>query len=163
MDNRGQHLTYIHLTAEGYPLGAGLGRTGPAASKFKDEMYAFQETNGGPLAMTSENYFLVMIAETGIPGTIVITLIALIILFRGFKIYLSTRDDDLKWVAISCWAVLFSIFFVFFGGPALVTPPLNLFFWFLGGVLLKIPVLDDNNEGTRNRPVGGAVSSQVPS
>ena len=163
MDNRGQHLTYIHLTAGGYPLGAGLGRTGPSASKFREEMFAFQEKNGGPLAMTSENYFLVMISETGIPGTVVITLFTIIILFRGFKIYLSTRDDDLKWVAISCWAVLFSIFFVFFGGPALVTPPLNLFFWFFGGVLLKIKELDDNIEGNRNRPVGGAVLSQVSS
>ncbi|MEE2709760.1 MAG: hypothetical protein VYA69_09210 [Gemmatimonadota bacterium] len=162
MDNRGQHLTYIHLTLEGYPLGAGLGRTGPAASKFREEMYEYREKHGGPLGMPSENYFLVMIAETGIPGTIVITLITLIFLLRGLKIYLSTRDEDLKWVAIACWAVVFSIFFVFFGGPALVTPPLNLFFWFLAGVLLKIPELDDKNEGTPNRPVVGAVLSQVP-
>ena len=162
MENRGVHMTYLDVTARYYPLGAGLGRTGPAAAKFREEMYAYKELHGGPLAMTSENYFLVMIAETGIPGTIVITLIAVIFLVRGLKIYLSTRDDDLKWVAIACWAVLSSIFFVFFGGPALVTPPLNLFFWFLGGILLKIPELDDNNE-TQKRPVEAAVLSRGPS
>ena len=143
MANRGSHLKYMHLSAEGYPLGAGLGRTGPAVGKFRNEIWDYQEKYGGPRGMPSENYFLVMISETGIPGTVVITLIALLFLIRGLKIYLSVQDDDLKWTAVACWGVLLSIFVVFFGGPALVTPPLNLFFWFLGGALMKIPALDD--------------------
>lgn len=154
-DNRSRMLNLIAQVAEVYPLGAGLGRTGPAAMKFAEENTKFQTEHGSvhwrslmdkgvlvPGIMPGENYFLVMISETGIPGTLLITLITVLLLVKGFKAFKTLQDDGLRWYAAGILGVLFSIFVVFFGGPALVTTPLNLFFWFMGGVLLKLPVLD---------------------
>jgi cell division protein FtsW (lipid II flippase) len=83
-----------------------------------------------------------MISETGVLGCLAIFLITFMILWKGFQSYRRFQDNNLKWLAAGCLAVIFSIFVVYFGGPALVTPPLNMFFWFLGGVLMKLPVLD---------------------
>ena len=154
-DNRSKMLDMVSQIAEVYPFGAGLGRTGPASVKFSEENLKFQMEHGFanwrslmdrgvlvPGMMPGENYFLVMISETGIPGTLLITLITILFLLKGFKAFKTIQDDGLKWYAAGIMGVLFSIFVVFFGGPALVTAPLNLFYWFLGGVLLKLPVLD---------------------
>lgn len=140
--NRGYTYNIIHLVAQSYPLGAGLGRTGPAAMKFEPDIMAYWETHGGPTLMPGENYFLTMLSETGIPGTMVICLLTLTLVWKGWQSYRMIQHSDLKWAAAASLGVLASIVAVFFGGPALVTAPLNLFFWFLGGALLKMPVLD---------------------
>lgn len=145
MRNRGHSYSHIGLIPRFYPLGAGLGRTGPASVKFANEIEEYWQKYSSPTTprmMPGENYFLLMFSETGIPGTVMICLIALAFLWKGWQSYRSIEDDDLKWAAAASLGVLTSIVFVFFGGPALVQAPLNLFFWFLGGVLLKMPVLD---------------------
>lgn len=150
-NNRYVMLGVVWQVAQMYPLGAGLGRTGPAAVKFYGEIQAFYDIYSehqwrsqmhAPSMMPSENYFLVLMSETGIPGTIIMVLIVLVLLWKGLKAYIAIQDDSLKWYSASCLGILVSIFIVFFGGPALITAPLNLFFWFLGGVLLKLPELD---------------------
>jgi hypothetical protein len=136
-------MLYVALqVAEIYPLGTGLGRSGPAAAKFSPEIEEFYIKYGGPRLMPSENYFLVMLAETGILGTLIITLITLALLWKGYRAYRLIQDNNLKWFAAGALGLLFSIFVVFFGGPALVTAPLNMYFWFMGGILLKLPLID---------------------
>jgi hypothetical protein len=145
MRNRGHSYSYIGLIPRFYPLGAGLGRTGPASVKFAREIEEYWQKYNSPSTprmMPGENYFLVMLSETGIPGTVMICVVALALLWKGWQSYRSIEDDDLKWAAAASLGILVSIVFVFFGGPALVQAPLNLFFWFLGGALLKMPVLD---------------------
>ena len=172
-DNRSEMLQLVFQIAEYYPLGAGLGRTGPAAEKFAEENMQFQMDHGRaygrilynrgvnvPGMMPGENYFLVMISETGIPGALLITLITVLLLLKGFKAFKAIQDEGLRWYAAGIMGVLFSIFVVFFGGPALVTAPLNLFFWFLGGVLLKLPVLDQTLR-EHAQPLQNASSDRV--
>lgn len=140
--NRASTMFVAYQMARMHPLGIGLGRTGPAAAKFQAEIEAHREKYGTVHYNPSENYFQVMISETGLPGTFAILFLTLIIIWRGYKSYLAIEDSDLKWFAAASFSVLISIFVVFFGGPALVTAPLNMFFWFLAGALLKLPVLD---------------------
>ena len=172
-DNRSEMLDLVFQIVETYPLGAGLGRTGPAAVKFSQENLQFQMEHGWsywrilhnrgilvPGMMPGENYFLVMISEAGIPGALLITLITVLLLLKGFKAFKAIQDEGLRWYAAGIMGVLFSIFVVFFGGPALVTAPLNLFFWFLGGVLLKLPVLDQTLR-EHAQPLQNASSDRV--
>ena len=140
--NRASSLQTALTMARYYPLGIGLGRTGPAAVKFGAEIQAHQDKYGTAHFNPSENYFQVMISETGLPGTFMILFIVLLILWRGYKSYIRIENNDLKWFSVASLSVLISIFVVFFGGPALVTSPLNMFFWFLSGALLKLPILD---------------------
>jgi O-antigen ligase len=128
--------------AQIYPLGIGLGRTGPAVAKFGAEIQAHWDKYGTSAINPGENYFQVLISETGLPGTITMLILTFAILWRGYKSYLRIEDNDLQWFSVASLSVLVSIFVVFFGGPALVTAPLNMFFWFLSGALLKLPILD---------------------
>ena len=141
-ENRGSSMYVAYQMAQMYPLGIGLGRTGPAASKFRAEIQTYWEKFGTATFNPSENYFQVLISETGLPGTITMLILTITILWRGYKSYLRLENNDLKWVAVASLSVLVSIFVVFFGGPALVTAPLNMFFWFLAGALFKLPILD---------------------
>ncbi|MEE2992013.1 MAG: hypothetical protein VX603_02435, partial [Gemmatimonadota bacterium] len=140
--NRGSTLYVAYQMAQMYPLGIGLGRTGPASVKFGAEIQAHWDKYGTSPFNPSENYFQVLISETGLPGTITMVILTFAILWRGYKSYLRVEDNDLKWFSVASLSVLVSIFVVFFGGPALVTAPLNMFFWFLSGALLKLPILD---------------------
>jgi len=139
---RGSSMYVAYQMAQIYPLGIGLGRTGPAVAKFGAEIQAHWDKYGTSAFNPSENYFQVLISETGLPGTITMLILTFAILWRGYKSYLRIEDNDLQWFSVASLSVLVSIFVVFFGGPALVTAPLNMFFWFLSGALFKLPILD---------------------
>jgi len=140
---RGYHFRYLPYIMKQFPLGAGLGRVGPATSKFYWELHEDQ-LRGGPGALSGENYFLAMVSETGIPGLLVILFFYLAILLKGIRIHKGLKDKELQWVSAGILAVLISVFVEWFGASPLLTTPLNLYFWFLAGVLMKLKVLDVN-------------------
>src|SRR3989338_1983442 len=127
-----------------YPLGAGMSRTGSAGTKFKKEIE--KDRTVSPLLGAVDNYFAVMMIETGIPGTILITFIFLYFIIKGFQIQRSMKDKELKVIAITLFAFMMSLFFMSFGSQPITANPYQSLFWFLGGLLLKLPKIEKMNE-----------------
>ena len=127
-----------------YPLGAGMSRTGSAASKFKKDIE--KDRTISPLFGMVDNYFAAMMIETGIPGTALITFIFLYFIIKGFQIQKSMKDKELKVIAITLFAFMGSLFFMSFGSQPITANPYQSLFWFLGGLLLKLPKIEKMNE-----------------
>ena len=87
-----------------------------------------------------------MMIETGIPGTILITFIFLYFIIKGFQIQKSMKDKELKVIAITLFAFMGSLFFMSFGSQPITANPYQSLFWFLGGLLLKLPKIEKMNE-----------------
>lgn len=126
--------------AVNYPFGAGMSRTGSAATKFKEDIEKGKEVS--PLLGAVDNYFAVMMIETGIPGTALITFIFLYFIVKGFQIQKSMKDKELKVIAVAIFAFMVSLFIISFGSQPITANPYQSLFWFLGGLLLKLPKIE---------------------
>ena len=120
------------------PMGVGLGRTGAVAGHFG--------TISKDIGFTafSESYLGNMIFETGIIGAILISLIALCFLVRGYAALRHLADIDDKLMAAALFSVLFTLVANFFFVPVLVVLPGSVLFWLFGAVLLRVyvPIAD---------------------
>ncbi len=134
MEARGLNITtYLVWAIYAYPFGRGLGRAGPGEAVFAN----WFPQEAGSFA-GSDNYFLVMVYETGLIGALVILWISLAILFNGYRIYNQLQDQDLKWTAVGIMAALFAMLLTWLAGPTLISNPASFYFWFLSGMLLKL-------------------------
>lgn len=134
METRGLNVTtYLVWAINAYPFGRGLGRAGPGEVVFTK--WFPQET--GSFA-GSDNYFLVMIYETGIIGALAILGISLAILYYGYRIYSQLQDKDLKWISVGIMAAFVAMLLTWLAGPTLISNPASFYFWFLSGMLLKL-------------------------
>lgn len=123
-----------------YPFGAGMSRTGSAATKFWEEIKKGRSVS--PFLGAVDNYFVAMMVETGIPGTLLITFIFLYFIIKGFLIQMKMRDKELKVLAASITAFFISLFIISFGSQPITANPYQSLFWFLGGILLKLPKIE---------------------
>jgi len=113
------------------PMGIGLGRTGSSVGRFGDS----SESTG--FNDYSESYLGNMILETGIIGALLITLVAISFLLRGWKGLKRIYHAEDKILASCLLAVIAVIFIDFFYAPVLVAPPGSVLFWMLGPILLR--------------------------
>src|SRR3972149_7578403 len=127
-----------------YPFGAGVSRTGSAATKFWEEIKKGRSVS--PFVGAVDNYFAAMMVETGIPGTLLITFIFLYFIIKGYQIQMNMRDKELKVVAASITAFFMSLFIISFGSQPITANPYQSLFWFLGGILLKLPKIEMMNK-----------------
>jgi len=138
-----------------YPFGAGMSRTGSAATKFWEEIKKGRSVS--PFVGAVDNYFAAMMVETGIPGTLLITFIFLYFIIKGYQIQMNMRDKELKVVAASITAFFMSLFIISFGSQPITANPYQSLFWFLGGILLKLPKIEmmnkDLNTNDTNRQI----------
>jgi hypothetical protein len=113
------------------PLGVGIGRVGAA-----------KQINSGADSrqnfIFSEAYLGSMIAETGIPGALLIFCIAVFYLYRGFVHLQALRNEDDKLLAAGLMAVLGVIFVNFFFTPILLSLPAAPLFWLFSAILLRV-------------------------
>ena len=116
------------------PMGVGLGRTGAVAGHF-----GTISTDIGFTAF-SEAYLGSMIYETGIIGAILISLIALSFLVRGYAALQRLTDVDDKLLAAALFSILFTLVANFFFQPVLLVLPGSVLFWLFGAVLLRVYV-----------------------
>jgi O-antigen ligase len=108
-----------------YPLGAGIGKTGPAANSAGG-------TGGKGLNAESEPNYAVL--ELGIPG---------LVLLIGFQLRLLTmsigirrlKDIELRLLLAALAAPLFALFAMGWVGITTATTPGSPYLWFVGGVL----------------------------
>jgi hypothetical protein len=117
------------------PLGAGLGRTGSAASALgsaleQDRFDASLQERFG----FQDNFFAAMIVETGIPGTLFLTIIMIGLGIRAVR--LSRRAPTLQDSVFGALVAgyMLSIFVMSWGSQPLLANPTLAFFWFLGGM-----------------------------
>lgn len=114
------------------PMGVGLGRTGAVAGHFG--------TTSRDIGFTafSEAYLGNMIYETGIIGAVLIFLIALSFLVRGYGALRRLTSGDDKLLAAGLFSILFTLAANFFFLPVLAVLPGSVLFWLFGAVLLRV-------------------------
>lgn len=128
------------MYAQEVPFGAGLSRVGAAAGAFKEE-HQRDRTFGFKYFFT-DNFWLTALVEIGLPGMIIVTLIVLLILWRGFKSYLSSKIHSIRVLQLAILSSLIALFIGLYGAEGLIYNPEACFFWFFSGVLMKLPVLE---------------------
>lgn len=112
---------------EGF-FGAGLGRATNSAR-------AFGETT------LIETYFPKLLYEIGWPGLIAFLMLVSSLTFLTFKAYRSVKEHNLRSFAASFWVFVLLISYNTYWYP-LDTDPVAVYYWFLAGVILKLPEID---------------------
>lgn len=117
------------------PLGVGLGRTGSAASALgsgltDDRFNAQLQQEFG----FQDNFFAAMIVETGIPGTLLLTIMMIGLGIRAVRLsrQAPTLEDSVFGALVAGY--MLSIFVMSWGSQPLLANPTLAFFWFLGGM-----------------------------
>ena len=117
------------------PFGAGLGRTGSAASALggaleRDQLDASLQERFG----FQDNYFAAMIVETGIPGTLIMTIILIGLGLRAVRLSrrAPTVEDSVFGSLVAGY--MLAMFVMSWGSQPLLANPTVAFFWFLGGM-----------------------------
>ena len=128
-------ITLVWDRIKSAPLGVGLGRTGSAASalgsSLKDDRFnaQLQQEFG-----FQDNFFAAMIVETGIPGTLLLTIMMIGLGIRAVRLsrQAPTLEDSVFGALVAGY--MLSIFVMSWGSQPLLANPTLAFFWFLGGM-----------------------------
>lgn len=129
-------LPHIWHRLTHYPFGAGLGRTGSAAGAF-GAAYAQDARNAAIQREVgwSDNFFADMIVETGLPGTIMLTVVLVGFFFRAARLARRAADPTISAFAGAMSGFYFSIFAMSWGSQPLLGNPITAYFWLLSGLL----------------------------
>lgn len=122
--SRGFSLDKIPGYAVKYPLGAGLGATGPAAG-----------VGAAPSGLDGETEFTFMLTDVGILGLAVLLYFHVRILAMCARIR-KFADGELRALLAALGAPLFGILALYFGGAATSTSPLAPYLWFVSGTMV---------------------------
>ena len=125
----GQLATASHAGAWG--LGTGTD-TGAAR---------FWVTAGNPVGFV-ENYYAKALLELGIPGLAVLVALMVALMIAGAAALRRTRDPVVHSVGAALLALLVVTIVNCWKGSYLDIDPMNVYFWLLAGVLLKLPALE---------------------
>jgi hypothetical protein len=129
----GVELIWDRVTA--YPFGAGLGRTGSAAGALQaqltqdpmgrmiQEQYGFQD-----------NFFAAMLVETGIPGTVMLTIMLVAFIIISIRLALRGAQQMDRGLGALAAGYLVAILVMSWGSQPLMSNPTLAFFWFLAGL-----------------------------
>lgn len=125
IDYRRSTLEKIPVYATDYPLGAGIGSNGPAAS--------FAGGKGGELDAESEPTFLLI--ELGLPGLVVMFGFNFVLFFLSITRIRKIADRETRVLLTAIAAPLFAIFATWFVGVSTATAPGAPYLWFAAGTL----------------------------
>ena len=114
------------------PLGVGLGRLLAGTGRFgaNDHSLSFN--------VYSESYLGEIMFETGLPGGILICVIAVGFILRGWSALKRLRDPTDRFLLTAIVGILVVTFANFFLSPVLIAPPGSVLFWLLGGLSLRV-------------------------
>lgn len=107
-----------------YPLGAGLGSTGPASGAHVG--------GSATTSLDAESEFTFLLVETGIPGLVVMTTFMLVVIVVGLRLR-AVSDVHLQRSLMALVAVLIGIFATWIVGIATAAPPSAPMFWLCAG------------------------------
>jgi hypothetical protein len=91
-----------------------------------------------PGGFFTDNFWAATIAEIGIPGSLILTLIIFSVLYKGFVGVRRARDGELASIQAAILCSLFMVVFGLWGAEGLLYNPESAFFWFFSGVLMKL-------------------------
>jgi hypothetical protein len=123
--NRGKSLARLPEYLVEYPLGAGLGNSGPATGVI----------SGGRTTLDSETEFNYLIVETGIPGLLVIAALTLKLLWISVRRIRRIADHDTRILLAALSAPLFGIAVTWISSTPTAVSPTSPYFWTAAGGL----------------------------
>jgi len=100
--------------------------------------------HGMPEPIFFDNYFLIIIAETGIFGAVFLGIIFFRFLKEAKRIYSELNNQFLKSIAlgiITMWVTLF--FALTIGTATWLDVPLGMFFWLFAGLIFNLPYIEN--------------------
>ncbi|AFZ48597.1 hypothetical protein Cyast_2654 [Cyanobacterium stanieri PCC 7202] len=86
-----------------------------------------------------------IIHEMGILGIITFYILATIIVIQGYKSYQKIEDKSIKKIGLCLWIFILFISYNPYYYP-LVVDPVNIYYWFSFGILLRLPSMEKNQE-----------------
>ena len=125
--------SFIDATASSALLGEGVGSNTNEAQRFVKE-----ESIRGV-----ENYYAKIVFELGIVGLVIVPLAQLSLIRFGIRSHLKLTNRELKPYSDAITSLLILIFIYDAKGQAIDFDPLNMFYWFFGGIMLRLPSLSD--------------------
>lgn len=140
---RGTWDRFVQYAKE-VPFGAGFSRVGAAAGAFK-ELHKEDKIFGYKHFFT-DNLWLSVLVEVGLPGMLIISMLVFLVFFRGIRDYLNSRSEEMKLVYLAIISPLIALVMGLYGAEGLIYNPEACFFWFFSGVLLKLRVIENNRE-----------------
>ncbi len=124
-ENRGGAISVVPTYMSEFPLGHGLGSTGPA-----------QSAGGGTKNdLSGESEFSFLILDVGIPGLVLLVAFMLRLLLLALIRLRGIADPELRTLLAGVIAPLFGILALFVGGPATTSSPLAPYLWFTAGIM----------------------------
>ena len=123
--SRGSALAVVPKYFVQIPLGAGLGRTGPAAGV----------TSAGVSTYNAETEFSYLTIEVGVAGMLVVLALSISMIFASFRIISRVEDSETRAMLAALAAPLFSILGLWFVSSVSATTPLAPYFWLTAGGL----------------------------
>ena len=121
-----------------YPLGAGTGmNTGAARHAYASEEQAFSV-----IPYWVETYYAKAIVELGFIGLVVVCVMFIVIIVKGFAVLSSLKDIALRSCASALLGFLIVIAVHSGKGWQIDYDPLNIYFWIFVGILFKLNTLD---------------------
>jgi hypothetical protein len=116
-----------------FPFGAGMGRVGAAADKFKLEL----AQNPVPVKW-SDTFPGMMISEAGVPALLFLSLILLLMVFHAFLAVRRTEGEIPRLMAVAIFSLLLIYIPFSVGANPIMGNPYTAYFWFLGGLAMKL-------------------------
>lgn len=136
----GRFVTYL----QDVPFGAGFSRVGAAGGAFQNlkakdpffkEDYFF-----------ADNFWIACLVEVGIPGMLALTAIIFMILYKGAKSLKKLKDADHRLAICALLGATVPLIVGLYGSEGILYNPDAFFFWFLSGILLKIPSMKNPSD-----------------
>lgn len=142
---RGGSLGLIPAYIEKYPLGAGLGRVGPASG-----------LGGSPLerheqALNGESEFTFLVIELGVMGLLILGALTVRLLVLSIRLR-RLRNSELRLLLAGCAAPMFAIAAGWLTGPVSSATPAAPYFWFTAGTLAYWLMTDRHTAGSPHAP-----------
>lgn len=118
------------------PFGAGFSRVGAASGAFQKANE--QDPFFPPGYFFTDNLFLNILIELGIPGLIILTTLIFSILFIGFRLWRYEVRIQLIGPQLAIWSSLIAITAGSYGGEGIIYNPESCFFWLFAGVMMSM-------------------------
>jgi len=115
-----------------FPFGAGMGRVGAAADKFKAEL----AQNPVPVRW-ADTFPGQIISEAGVPAFLFLCLILFLMVFHAFQAIRRAEGEIPRLTAIAIFSLLLTYIPFSVGANPIMGMPYTAYFWFLGGVAMK--------------------------
>jgi hypothetical protein len=133
----------IELRLTYYPLGSGLGRTGPGAAVMRETLNADPFRNEIETRIGySENFFATMLQEMGIPGTLLATVLLIGMPVGAARLARRSRDPIIMATSAAIAGVWVGVLAMSWGSQAFLGNPITAVYWMLAGVLATLRRLE---------------------